>query len=153
MQIRTAASMKVERLYRYQRFSAERLKSLLETDKLYCSTPNDFNDPRDCRPYVNERQLDRPEALEKHMKWFEQADRKHRPKADEEHRRMAEAMRRNPQKVKAMVKEVSAGIGSDIDKRYGVCCFTTKPGSILRAGWRNSDRVSNWGGYLNAASP
>lgn len=30
-----------------------------------------------------------------------------------------------------MVKEVSAGIGSVIDQRYGVCCFTTKSDSTL----------------------
>lgn len=133
MKIHTATSMKVKRLYRYQRFSAERLKSLLETNKLYCSTPNNFNDPWDCRPCFNESQLDQPKILEKHMQWFEMVDRKHWPKPEEEHRRMAEAMRREPQKVRGMVKEVSAGIGSDIDKRYGVCCFTSKPDSTLMA--------------------
>jgi hypothetical protein len=103
----------------------------LATNELYCSTPNDFNDPWDCRPFFNESQLDQPEVLEQHMQWFERVDRKHWPKPEAEHRRMAEAMRREPQKVREMVKEISAGIGADIDKRYGVCCFTTKPDSIL----------------------
>lgn len=123
--------MRVSRLYRYQPFDPERLRNLLQTNKVHCTSPDRFNDPWDCRPCLNEAELEKPDVLEKHMKWFEQADRKHHPKTEEEHSRMAEALRQNPGRVREMVNEVSAGIGSVIDQRYGVCCFTTKSDSTL----------------------
>jgi hypothetical protein len=131
MNIQTAASMKVKRLYRYQRFAPDRLGNLLQTNTVYCTSPNNFNDPWDCRPCFNDGQLENPEVLEKHIRWFEQADRKHYPKTDHQHRQMAESLRRNPHRVREMVNEVSCGIGSVIDQRYGVCCFTTKADSTL----------------------
>jgi hypothetical protein len=131
MNIQSAASMKVKILYRYQRFIPDRLGNLLHTNKVYCASPNDFNDPWDCRPCFNEGQLEDPEVLEQHIRWFEQADRKHYPKTEDQHRQMAESLRRNPHRVREMVNEVSAGIGSAIDQRYGVCCFTTKVDSTL----------------------
>lgn len=131
MNIQTAASMKVKRLYRYQRFAPDRLGLLLQTNKVYCTSPNNFNDPWDCRPCFNDELLEDPKVLEKHIRWFEQADQKHFPKTETQHRQMAEALRRNSHRVREMVNEVSAGIGSVIDQRYGVCCFTTKANSTL----------------------
>ncbi len=72
-----------------------------------------------------------PEILEKHIQWFVQADRKHWPKTDAEHRRMVEELRREPERVREMVQKVSADIGQDIDRQYGVSCLTTKPDSGL----------------------
>ena len=131
MNIETTASMKVRWLYRYQRFAPDRLRNLLQTNKVYCSSPDTFNDPWDCRPCFSEGQLEKPEVLEKHIRWFEQADRKHDPKTEDQHRQMAELLRRSPHRVREMVDEISAGIGSVIDHRYGICCFTTKIDSTL----------------------
>lgn len=42
-----------EKLYRYGSFkSPEYLEEILLEDKIYCSSPFDFNDPFDCRPRV-----------------------------------------------------------------------------------------------------
>jgi len=129
--IQTAATMRVKRLYRYQRFAPDRLRTLLHTNKVYCTSPDRFNDPWDCRPCFNEGQLENPEILERHIKWFERVDRTHCPKPEDQHRQMAEALRRSPHRVRELIVEISRGIGAAIDQRYGVCCFTTQPDSTV----------------------
>ena len=48
-----ADKLGVQRLYRFQRFDIEHLRTALE-GKLFCANPSTFNDPWDCRPFFRE---------------------------------------------------------------------------------------------------
>jgi len=65
----TAAQHRLEQLFHWQRFDADRLERILTNNTVYCSRPSDFNDPWDCRPYFNAGQLDDPTEMQKHIDW------------------------------------------------------------------------------------
>jgi hypothetical protein len=53
MMICTAISDRLDRLYHWQRFDADRLWTCLLNRVIYCSDPATFNDPWDCKPHFN----------------------------------------------------------------------------------------------------
>lgn len=55
-------------LYHWQRFVEDRLAQTLEDLTIYCSSPNEFNDPWDSKPFFNTEILNNPE--EKRNTWL-----------------------------------------------------------------------------------
>jgi|SRR5271165_379567 len=129
MFVKTAAELRVRRLYRYQRFNAEHLVTYLK-GMLYCASPNSFNDPWDCRPFFNTDCLDESDAFEKQIRFSECSDLKYGARPAEEHRRRIQQLGRDPALLKEIVKRTSAETADGINRDYGVCCFTTKGESI-----------------------
>jgi hypothetical protein len=66
-------------LYHWQRFVPERLVRLLRERVIWCSRPADFNDPWDCKPSYNTEALSDEAERERHINWYADITRKHRP--------------------------------------------------------------------------
>jgi hypothetical protein len=131
MKIRTAAEMRIERLYHYQKFNADYLAQALSTQSIYCSNPSSFNDPWDCKPWFDKAASD-PAKREQLIQWFDSIGRKHNPELPETERiRRLEVMRGDPAFLERMVDECSDRIGHIIDVRYRVYCLTTNSISAL----------------------
>ncbi|MGA2937893.1 MAG: hypothetical protein ABSF52_12415 [Syntrophobacteraceae bacterium] len=81
---RIASVLKVDRLHHFETFTVERLKQITIEGKIHLSSPNDFNDPWDCRPCFNMATLDDPEIYEHHAKWSDTISRRHNPNVTEE---------------------------------------------------------------------
>lgn len=69
MRFLTAAQRGLQRLYHWQPFDKARLEMTLRAGTIYCSRPEDFNDPWDCKPYFNTDLLDDPRERKKHIEW------------------------------------------------------------------------------------
>ena len=128
MALHTAHSLGVDRLYHYQPYDAERLARIVLQRELYFSNPKDFNDPWDCRPWYDSRPADDPAFREKHAEWYLEITRRNLPDVGtDEMARRADHIRRNPQWLRDKIAESSAGIQTDIEKRYRVYCMGTRP--------------------------
>jgi hypothetical protein len=62
---RTAAQAGHARLYHYQGFCREWLADTLRERRIHCSNPANLNDPRDCKPWFNDRSIKKPDDAEK----------------------------------------------------------------------------------------
>ena len=65
----TAAQNKIQRLYHWQRFNMARFEEQMKNGTVYCSSPRDFNDPWDCRPFFNTNLLADENERPKHIDW------------------------------------------------------------------------------------
>ncbi len=70
VQLKSARTAGIIRLYHYEKFNAEYLSSVLRDQKIHCSNPANLNDPWDCKPWFNSRSLENPEVLESTIRWF-----------------------------------------------------------------------------------
>ncbi len=132
MKILTAAQMRLESLYHYQKFNADRLVQTLSTQSIYCPNPSTFNDPWDCKPWFDKSVLTDSVSREKLIRWFDAIGRVHNPELPEaERRRRVDIMRRDKVFLERMVDECSASIAQVIDARYRVYCLTTDALSTL----------------------
>lgn len=71
----------IRRLYYWywQRFIPDRLVTLLRDRVIWCGRPADFNDPWDCKPSYNTDLLRDEAERERHIEWYAQITRRHRP--------------------------------------------------------------------------
>jgi hypothetical protein len=54
MKTKAAAEQGIDSLYHYDSYGdPTRFERILVEETIYCSNPNDFNDPWDCKPYYN----------------------------------------------------------------------------------------------------
>jgi hypothetical protein len=125
----TVGTMRVARLYRYERFVEEYLISTL-SGRVYFSSAGGFNDPWDCKPWFNTPED--PAERERLIQWFDRVARKVEPHPDEELRaRQIEELRTSPEKLRKSIQDVSERIGADMGRRYRVYCLRTKPACPL----------------------
>lgn len=130
--IPTAAHMRLDTLYHYQKFSPEHLAQTLSANTIFCSNPARFNDPWDCKPWFNKERLRDPAVRDEYAKWFDALGRKHFPKLDEaERQRRMDIMRSDPRLLEEMIDDCSRSIEAAIDSRYRVYCLTPNPLSTL----------------------
>src|SRR5579864_9235932 len=125
----TVLDTRVSRLFKYQRFVEVHLESLLK-GTLHFSNPQTFNDPWDCKPwfYVPENQAEREPLIQ----WFDRVARKNDPHPNEELRaRQIEELRRDGEKLRSIIAQVSQAVYADLAPRFRLCCFTTKPACPL----------------------
>ncbi len=119
----TAGKSRIERLYNFQKFDSGRLKSILETDRIYLSSPKLFNDPWDCRPCFDLSGLDDPAVYTRHVEWLGTGGQKSPAHINR--------LRNDRQFLEDHVRKVGIRIESEIQKRYRLYCLTPKPSNIL----------------------
>jgi Protein of unknown function (DUF2971) len=115
----TAAQLRIRYLYHYQRYGAEaatRLEMMLQTNRLYMSSPGQFNDPWDCRPWFDLDALETQAAREAHIAWFMRLPQARAADAEE--------LRSNPHLLRFMMDDCSRSMGERINDEYRVYCLT-----------------------------
>ena len=128
----TAATMGLDRLYHYQPFDPVRLSKIILDKVLYFSNPGDFNDPWDCRPWLNVGDLADPDVLNRHIEWYIMVTRKHGQNIPEnEIQRRANVFRSNPEPLIGKMKEISLAIEAAIIEHYRLYCLSSKLDSEL----------------------
>jgi hypothetical protein len=131
MKTKTAAALRIPRLYHYQKFDKpERLARIFTDGTLYFSNTGDFNDPWDCRPFYSKAELDDPDEYERAVRWLVQIDRKYNSSLpEEEHTRREREVRANRKLLEWMIDELTRTVGATIEKQYRVYCLSTHPDS------------------------
>jgi hypothetical protein len=128
----TAAALKISRLYHYTPFNDVRLARVFREGTLYCSNPQDFNDPWDCRPCFSKSVLNEPSGHERVAEWFARIGRKHFPSLLEaEHQRREQILRSDKAFVSARIDEMTSAIWGAVQKQYRVFCVSPLPDSPL----------------------
>lgn len=127
----TAYSDGLGTLYHWQRFDEARLSALLQTARLYCSSPKAFNDPWDCKPHFNSEVLENPAENAKHVAWAVDVCRRKTRMSEEDIDRMRTSLGTDKAKATQLLTEISEAIGPEIDRRYRVYCLSPDVGNLL----------------------
>jgi hypothetical protein len=132
MKTKTAAALRLKRLYHYQPFDKpERLARMFTEGTIYFSRPREFNDPWDCRPCFSKSGLRDPEEYERTVLWFVNSDRKNTSLPEAEHLRREKELRSNPKLVEWMIDQTTYEMEQAIQNQYRVYCLSTHPDSTL----------------------
>ena len=118
-------------LYHWQRFDADRLARTLKELTIYCSSPGDFNDPWDCKPFFNTEILADPEENEKHVVWAVDLCRRRTPMSEPDIEAMKETLRNNPARAAALIRDISESMEATILEQYRVYCLGPDVGNLL----------------------
>jgi len=118
-------------LYHWQRFVEDRLAQTLEDRTIYCASPNEFNDPWDCKPFFNTEILNDPDENEKHVAWAAEICSRRTPMAEKDIEAMKESLRNDPARAATLITEISDSLGPTIAQRYRVYCLGPDVGSLL----------------------
>lgn len=111
-------------LYHWQRFVPDRLVTLLRDRVIWCNQPDDFNDPWDCKPSYNTEILRDEAERERHIEWYAQITRRHRPDIPSEFIEQAqEELRADTELLIKRIEECSVGMWSAVAERYRVYCL------------------------------
>ena len=124
----TGAMLKVNRLFHYQQFNADWLRTTLLEEKIWFSNPADFNDPWDCRPFFYLPDENESDLKERYVEWFcaRSADM-----PEEERALKAKGLREDPAYLKRVVEKFSQLMTTAIREQYRVYCLSTKSDSTL----------------------
>jgi hypothetical protein len=133
MKNKAASELRIDRLYHYLSFDKpERLALIFTEGTLYFSTPRDFNDPWDCRPFYNKSSLNDAGEYERAVRWFVHCDRIRNPSlSEEEHVRREKDLRGDRKLLEWMIDQLTSEMGEAIQKQYRVYCLSTHPDSTL----------------------
>lgn len=121
-------------LYHWQRLDEERLARTLKELTIYCSSPGEFNDPWDCKPFFNSEILADPEENKKHVAWAVDlcSHRTQMSKSDIE--AMKESLRNDPVRAASLIQDISESVEAAILKQYRVYCLGAEVGNLLMWG-------------------
>ncbi len=124
----TGAMLKVNRLFHYQQFNADWLRTTLLEEKIWFSNPAAFNDPWDCRPFFYLPDENESDLKERYVEWFcaRSADM-----PEEERALKAKGLREDPAYLKRVVEKFSQLMTTAIREQYRVYCLSTKSDSTL----------------------
>lgn len=123
MGFHTASADGIERLYHWQRFDEERLRTFLRDRKIYCSDPSTFNDPWDCKPHFNTELLTKPVERERHIEWSIDICRRQTAMSDEDVARLEKQLRADNELLAEKIDELSLEMWPAIASRYRVYCL------------------------------
>jgi len=118
-------------LYHWQRFNEERLARTLKDLTIYCSSPGDFNDPWDCKPFFNTEILNDEEEKEKHVAWAVDLCRRRTPMSEPDIEAMKETLRNDPARAAALIQDLSESLEATILRQYRVYCLGPDVGNLL----------------------
>lgn len=124
--IRFPGEAGISSLYHYQDFQpglhADRLVDILQNHRIYCSSPVDFNDPWDCKPYFDPALLDDPANRAATAESLI-ATQRGGPKGD----KMDQLLRTDASLLKQLLHRFSEEQAAFIRKRWGVYCLSPDP--------------------------
>jgi hypothetical protein len=118
-------------LYHWQPFNEERLARTLKDLVIYCSSPGDFNDPWDCKPFFNTEILADPEENEKHVAWAVDVCRRRTPMSEPDIEAMKETLRNDPVRAAVLIRDHSESMEAAILRQYRVYCLGPAVGNLL----------------------
>jgi len=131
--VQFARQLNFTHLYHYQDFDlnssddhAGRLLDILQNHRIYCSSPANFNDPWDCKPFFDPALLDDPDARRASAEALI-STRTGGPELDH----IDDRLRRDPDFLRFLFPKFSANLSEFITTRWGVYCLTPEPGSTL----------------------
>ena len=132
IEIHTAEIDGIERLYHWERFNEEFLRTSLRDRTIWCSNPIKFNDPWDRKPHYNTKLIEDPSERERHIQWFADVARRHnRTMTEKDIARMSDRMRADSQFMAEKIDEVSKGMWSALAKQYRVYCLGPDVSNLL----------------------
>lgn len=125
----TAKSHNITRLYHYRDAHLERLTATLRDNRIYCSSPKNFNDPWDCRPYFDPFGIDDPLQRPKWEAYFKKA----LDKMSDQDRSFFEKVEwyKNPELLKRSIEKTTLRVEKSNQRLYRIFCLTTQPSSHL----------------------
>jgi hypothetical protein len=126
----TPAPVHPAKLYHYQDYVPEHLRSILTEHKVHCSDPSNVNDPWDFQPWFDYRpMLNDPDAIEAMFEFFRSAAP---PSVLNEPMRiiLEENIRRNPDELRRFVEKFSRNLGSILSTRK-IYCLSPHPDLTL----------------------
>lgn len=126
----TAAQKKIQRLYHWQRFDMARFEEQMKNGAVYCSSPRDFNDPWDCRPFFNTNLLADENERRKHIEWAVEVCKRHTSMSASDIQRMSRELR-NPAVLEHYVRKQTLALQEEVLKRYRVYCLCPDVNNIL----------------------
>jgi hypothetical protein len=120
MKLRPAAVQGLASLYHYDRFEdPTRLERIVSESTIYCSNPNDFNDPWDCKPCFSKVLLDDPAKYEATLQWFVGTSKRLDPSIpDAEHARRIAILRVDRQRLEWMIDQATRAMTPAILAQY-----------------------------------
>ena len=123
-----AATLKMQRLFHYQQFKPDWLRTTLLEEKIWFSNPADFNDPWDCRPFFYIPGENEPDLKERYVEWFcaRSADM-----PEEERAVKAKALREDLAYLKSVVEQFSKLMTNANREQYRIYCLSSQPDSPL----------------------
>jgi hypothetical protein len=124
--MRVAGQSGISSLYHYQDFQPDFLADILGRHRIYCSNPNDFNDPWDCKPYFDANLLDDPAKRALVAEFFIS-----QRKGGAELESMDRRLRTDPTTLKLFVDQFSKHYLTVIPSKWAVYCLTPDPCSTL----------------------
>lgn len=139
--------MRIPDLFHYQKFDEGRLRQLLIGKKLYMSGPPDINDPWDCRPHFDTRQVVDPDYRATLADYFAGLS-KRMPAGSKTPEQVAadiEAIRTYPEAALQMLRSQSEGMRASIARQWRLYCLTphvdlpiAPPADLADFAWQNS---------------
>ena len=118
-------------LYHWQRFNEERLRETLTTNRIYCSSPEAFNDPWDCKPHFNSDVLADPAENQRHVDWAVDICRRRTNMSPQDVEHMRQKLLTDRARATESINEISAAMGPEINSRYRVYCLGPNVGNLL----------------------
>jgi len=132
VEFHTALNDGIDRLYHWQHFDSERLRTFLSDRTIYCSDPANFNDPWDCKPHFNTELLEDPVEYQRHVQWAINICQKYNHNMSAgDIARMAEKLRANRQFLAGTLNKISQNVWPEISARYRVYCLGPDVGNLL----------------------
>lgn len=118
-------------LYHWQRFDESRLVDVLSTWRIYCSSPNAFNDPWDCKPHFNSDVLADPDENIRHVEWAVDVCSRKAPMSAEAIERMRITLLTDRARASDLLNQISNALAPEINSRYRIYCLGPDVGNLL----------------------
>lgn len=135
---KTAAEKEIRSLYHYQSCDLsdgtklEQFCDLLKHNRIYLSSPANFNDPWDCKPWFNTDLLDDPDQYRLHAEWAWRTWLKCNPGPHgSEYIRHVKEKLGDKEFLKSHIDLISNGLHEEAAKRYRIYCLTAHPDNLL----------------------
>ena len=97
---------------------------------VYCSSPGDFNDPWDCKPFFNTEILNDPEENEKHVAWALDLCRRRTSMSEKDIESVRETLTNDPARAADLIRNLSESMEAAILRQYRVYCLGPDVGNL-----------------------
>ena len=102
----------------------------MKNGTVYCSSPRNFNDPWDCRPFFNTDLLTNEKEQGKHVEWAVEICRRHTRMSDQDIENMKRELQ-NPSVLERYMREQTLAVQEEVLNRYRVYCLSPDVNNIL----------------------